>query len=191
MGHGIHQMDLLLTLLGPWAEVTAFAGRLDRDVETEDVSLALVRFRNGALATVTNSILSPREESYIRVDLSEVTLELTHLYGYRNSDWTYTPAPGVTADRAQRWRTPAADVPSSHAAQLSLLLDAVQAGVRPPASGESARSTLELITALYQSALTGKPVRRPELTPENPFYHAMHGGTAGWAPTVPASRSNA
>ena len=182
MGHGIHQMDLLLTLLGPWAEVTAVVGHLDRDVETEDVSLALVRFRSGALANVVNSVLSPREESYIRVDLSDATVELTHLYGYDNSDWTYTPAPGVAADRTLLWQRPPADVPSSHAAQLSLVLDAVRAGVRPPASGDSVRSTLELVTALYQSALTRLPVRREELIPTNPFYHAMHGNTVGWAP---------
>src|SRR5262249_1118914 len=44
MGHGIHQMDLLLSLLGEWTEVRAMAGRLDRRVETEDVSMAMVRF---------------------------------------------------------------------------------------------------------------------------------------------------
>jgi len=49
-GHGIHQMDLLLDLLGPWSEVKAMAGRLVHDVETEDVSTALVRFENGAMA---------------------------------------------------------------------------------------------------------------------------------------------
>ncbi|MFI6161412.1 Gfo/Idh/MocA family protein [Micromonospora haikouensis] len=182
MGHGIHQMDLLLTLLGPWEEVTAIAGRLDRDVETEDVSLALVRFTNGALASITNSILSPREESYLRIDLSDATVELTHLYGYRNSHWTYTAAPGVADDRQRRWRLPEPDLPSSHTAQFSLLLAAMRAGVRPPASGASARRTLELVTALYQSALTGRSVRRAELVPQNPFYHALHGDTAGWAP---------
>ncbi|MBM7077064.1 Gfo/Idh/MocA family protein [Micromonospora humida] len=187
MGHGIHQMDLLLTLLGPWEEVTALAGRLDRDVETEDVSLALVRFTNGALASVTNSILSPREESYLRIDLSDATVELTHLYGYRDSDWTYTAAPHVPEQRRQRWRTPTPDVPSSHAAQFPLLLAALRAGTRPPASGAGVRSTLELVTALYQSALTGRSVRRTELVPQNPFYHALHGDTVGWAP----ARSNA
>ena len=68
MGHGIHQMDLLLDLLGPWSEVRAMAGRLVHDVQTEDVSTALVRFESGALATVVNSVLSPDEVSRIRID---------------------------------------------------------------------------------------------------------------------------
>ncbi|WP_308066842.1 Gfo/Idh/MocA family oxidoreductase [Microtetraspora sp. AC03309] len=44
MGHGIHQMDVLLSVLGRWSEVRAMAGTLDRRIDTEDVSMAAVRF---------------------------------------------------------------------------------------------------------------------------------------------------
>jgi predicted dehydrogenase len=183
MGHGIHQMDLLLALLGEWTEVRAMAGRLDRDVQTEDVSMAMVRFANGAMASVVNSVLSPREESYLRFDFTDATVELTHLYGYDNSHWRYTPAPHLAgADGATVWQMPAEEVRSSHAAQLPLLLDAMRRGERPPVSGASGRATLELITALYRSAFTGQPVRRDQLGPDDPFYHHLHGGVAGWAP---------
>ena len=63
MGHGIHQFDLLLSMLGPWRRVRAVAGRQARDTETEDVSMALVTFENGAIATVVNSLVSPRQTS--------------------------------------------------------------------------------------------------------------------------------
>ncbi|MGO7984043.1 Gfo/Idh/MocA family oxidoreductase, partial [Rhizobium johnstonii] len=52
MGHGIHQFDLMLSILGPWAEVSAMAARQSRPTDTEDVSIAIARFDNGALATV-------------------------------------------------------------------------------------------------------------------------------------------
>ncbi|WP_165986619.1 Gfo/Idh/MocA family protein [Streptomyces sp. YIM 98790] len=166
MGHGIHQMDLMLSVLGDWEEVRAMAGRLDRDVETEDVSMALVRFTSGAMGSVVNSLLSPREESYLRFDYSDATVELRHLYGYSNADWS---------SASPHWR-PGEDLPSSHAAQLAALLDAHQRGERPPVSGNEARRTLELVTALYASALTGQPVRRTDLTPDHPFYARMNGG---------------
>jgi predicted dehydrogenase len=107
MGLGIHQVDLLLDLLGPWQEVVGMAARLERPVETDDVSTALVRFESGALATVVNSALSPDQASRVRVDCSDATVEVTHLYGYSTDDWVYTPAPGVAPDvarlsRAQR-----------------------------------------------------------------------------------------
>jgi predicted dehydrogenase len=151
------------------------------------VSTALVRFKNGAMATVVNSVLSPDEVSRIRIDCADATVELTHLYGHRNDDWVYTPAPHVRDEpaRQERWRTPAADLPSSHAAQLTGLLDAMRDGVRPPGSGPDARRTLEFIAALYKAAFTGRPVHAGEIAPGDPYYDAMHGNHPEWAPKAP------
>ncbi len=183
MGHGIHQYDLLLHLMGEWSEIRAMTARLVHDVESEDVSTALVRFENGAVATVVNSVLSPDEVSRIRIDCAEATVELTHLYGHRNEDWVYTPRPGLQDEvRVTRWRTPAADLPSSHAAQIGALLDARARGERPPGSGPEARRTVEFAAALYKSAFTGRPVLAGEIGPGDPFHDAMHGNHPEWAP---------
>ncbi|MFI0443878.1 Gfo/Idh/MocA family protein [Actinomadura sp. 6N118] len=185
MGHGIHQMDLMLATLGEWSEVRAMAGRRDRRVETEDVSLAMVRFASGVMASVVNSVVSPREESYLRFDFTDASVELRHLYGYGDADWTYTPAPHVVADRAGAWPVTVRETPSSHTAQLAALLDAYERGERPSTSGDGGRQTLELVAALYKSAFTGRPVSRGEIGPDDPFYHRMHGDVPGWAPEVP------
>ncbi|MEU1214611.1 Gfo/Idh/MocA family protein [Streptomyces sp. NPDC005791] len=182
MGHGIHQMDLLLDLLGPWTEIRAMAGRLVHDVETEDVSTALIRFENGAMATVVNSVLSPDEVSRIRIDCERATVELTHLYGHRNADWRITPAPGVTSEEADVWRDFGPDVPSSHEAQLEGLLEDLRAGRRPRSSGTDGRKSLELVAALYKAAFTGGTVRAGEIGPGDPYYGALHGNAPGWAP---------
>lgn len=182
MGHGIHQMDLLLHLLagdesqnGEWAEVQAMTARLVHDVETEDVSTALVRFGSGALATVVNSVLSPDEVSRIRIDCERATVELTHLYGHVAENWRYTPAPHANGIETE----PAEDVGSSHAAALTPVLDAYRAGRRPPCSGPDGRRVLEFVAALYKAAFTGQIVRRGEIGPGDPFYREMAGVTAG------------
>src|SRR5579875_3386597 len=95
MGHGIHQMDMVADILGDWTEVSAVARQQARRMETEDLSLAHVTFASGAVASVINSVLSPREESYLRFDFERATVELTHLYGYGDADWRLTPAPGA------------------------------------------------------------------------------------------------
>jgi predicted dehydrogenase len=107
MGLGIHAMDHLLHLLGDWAEVRAQVATLDRDIEVEDASFAIVRFASGALASITNSALSPRQETYIRLDYQRATLELSHLYGYTQSNWRFTPAPqlhGQGQELEEAWR---------------------------------------------------------------------------------------
>jgi predicted dehydrogenase len=178
MGHGIHQMDLLLDLLGPWSQVRAMTGRLVHDVETEDVSTALVRFESGAMATVVNSVVSPQEVSRIRIDCERATVELTHLYQHSNDDWRITPAPDVALDELAAWRGMGENVPSSHLAQLRPLIADLRAGRRPRASGADGRTSLELVAALYKSAFTDATVKAGEIGPGDPFHSAMNGGAA-------------
>lgn len=177
---GIHAMDHLLHLLGDWAEVRAHAATLDRDIEVEDVSMALVRFANGALASLVNSALSPRQETSLRIDFQRATVELTHLYGYTRDNWALTPAPHPGGDGhdalAEAWQRFPPDTGSTHAAQLAAFIADLDAGVRPLTSGDDARRTLELLTAIYKSAFTGHPVRRGAIIPGDPFYTALHGG---------------
>lgn len=175
MGHGIHQMDLLFEVLGDWTEVTAVADTLDRDIETEDVSFAIVKLESGAIASIVNSVLSPRETSYLRFDFQDATVEVEHLYGYDNSSWRWTPAPhkAEDAETVQSW-APQENIPSSHRQQLAELLDAMAEGTRPRASGHDGRRTLEFIAALYQSAETGQRVRREDLVKDGIYYTGMH-----------------
>src|SRR5204863_8334871 len=72
---GIHTMDLFLWLWNVWEEVTAAAATMNHQMEVEDVSLALVRYASGALATIVNSAVSPRQETVVRLDFERATVE--------------------------------------------------------------------------------------------------------------------
>ncbi len=177
MGLGIHAMDHLLHLLGDWQEVRAVAATLDRAIEVEDVSMALITFANRAVASVVNSALSPRQETYIRLDYQKATVELTHLYSYSRDNWRLTLAPNSPDEGLlQAWQGFPPDVGSTHAAQLEALVANLDAGTRPLTSGHEARRTLELLTAIYKSALTGEVVRAGSIQPGDPFYASLHGG---------------
>jgi predicted dehydrogenase len=203
LGHGIHQIDLLLHLLGPWHHLTATAVRQARPVEFEDVSLAMVGFENGAVASVVNSLLSPRELSRIRIDTTAGTLEVNHVYGYRDADWSFVPVPPASAaaslgkdpgirettgalrdstsvasdDANDVWAESAGiDVPSNHAAQITRLVEDLLAGRTHQTTLASTRSTLEFVTGVYASALLGRGILRDELVPGHPFYADLSGG---------------
>jgi len=171
---GIHLMDLFLWLWGEWEEVCAMAATLDRPIEVEDVSMALVRFAGGALGSIVNSALSPRQESYLRLDYQRATAEVKTLYRYTNKDWTFTPVTG-DSELAAAWNALAVDRMGSHGAQLGALLDSMDRGTRPLVSGPEARRIVEFIASLYKSAFTGQPVRRGSITPGDPFYASMNG----------------
>lgn len=188
LGHGIHQMDLMLAVLGPWREVVALAARQTKPTATEDLSCAIVTFDCGAVATVVNSLVSPRQTSYLRFDFTEATVELTHLYGYGDGDWTVTGVPGQEERVRTLWTSRLTGVPSGHTAQLARVFDALDAGEPPPVTPADARLTMELVTAIYASAFTGRPVRRGEIVPGSPFYERMEGTGAPWPTTVPAPK---
>ncbi|WP_315093628.1 Gfo/Idh/MocA family oxidoreductase [uncultured Cellulomonas sp.] len=169
LGLGIHQLDLLGFLLGDWAEVDARAFRLDRDIETEDTSTAVIRFANDAIVSVLTTALAPRQSSYVRVDTTLGTVEVEHLYGHDARAWRLTPAPDRTGsapvEAPASWTLPADDEPSGHTPLLRAVYAALRAGEPlPPVAAEPHRS-LELVTAIYASASLGRPVTKADLAP--------------------------
>lgn len=187
MGHGIHQFDLLLSILGPWREVVAVATRMLRPTDTEDLSCAIVTFASGAVATVVNSLLSPRQTSYLRIDFERASVELEHLYGYGDANWSVTPAPGHE-EIAEAWAAELTGESSGHAAQFTAVFDALEAGTAPPVTIADTAATMELIAAIYASAFSGAPVACGQIGPGSPFYERMDGTGAPW-PTVAGART--
>lgn len=186
MGHGIHQFDLLLSILGGWDDVTAVARLQARPTNTEDLSAAVVSFENGAVATIVNSLVSPRESSYLRFDYQNATVEIEHLYGYTDDEWVFTPA-NDREELATAWASGLKGQVSGHTAQVAAVLDALETETAPPVTSDQARNTLELIAAIYASSFTGEHIRRGDITPGSPFYSSMDGTGAPW-PAVKEGR---
>ena len=60
---------------------------------------------------------------------------------------------------------------SNHDVQLGEILDCMEANTRPPVSGEEGRRILEFAASLYKSATIRQPIRKGDITPDDPFYH--------------------
>ncbi len=172
---GIHLTDLFLWLVGDWQDVRALTGTLDRPIEVENVSMALVRFENGAMGSITTSAVSPRQESYLRLDCQRATVEVTALYRYSNANWRFSiPEDSPDSEALAGWQTIEQDTVGSHEAQLTELLDSMDRNERPSVSGAEARRIIEFIASLYKSAFTGQVVQRGSITRDDPFYHSFN-----------------
>ncbi|MBC7813949.1 MAG: Gfo/Idh/MocA family oxidoreductase [Burkholderiales bacterium] len=175
---GIHLMDLFLWLFGDWSEVRAIAATIDRPIEVDNVSMALVNFESGALGNITTSAVSPRQESFLRLDFERATVECTALYRYTNQNWRFSTFDGSPfGDDLQHWQTIEQDTMGSHNEQLALLLDSMDRNERPSVSGAEARRILEFIASLYKAAFTGQAVQRGTIRADDPFYYAMNGAS--------------
>src|SRR5262249_17081562 len=114
------------------------------------------------------------EETYLRFDLQQASVEVRALYHYTNADWAFTPAP---RDGGPGWHVPS-DVTSSHSAQLTALLDSLDRDVPPPAGTAEVRPTIEFLSSLSRSAAESRAIRRGEIRPGDPFYDHVAGTLA-------------
>jgi predicted dehydrogenase len=161
LSHGIHQLDLLAFLLGEWSSVDGRLWRLARDIQTEDLSTAVLRFENGAVASAVTSVLSPRETSSIRIDTERATITVDHLYGHSHANWSITPAPGVEPDPS--WALPEVERESGHLDLLSQVYSSLRSGTPLPEVASDPARSFEIVAALYASSTAGAPVQRSAL----------------------------
>lgn len=188
MIHGIHAMDAFLWTMGDWTEVRALCACLDRDIEVEDVSSASVRFRNGAVGNILNSVLCPHENTFMRYDFQKGTAWTEGaVYDLNKDKWRFKSLESMDPVKAEIFQQITADTPTKQPSQLRAMVADFHAGRRPLVSGPETRRTIEFITALYKSAATGRPVEAGTIVAGDPFYAHVAGTYAQITPPDAAS----
>ena len=175
-----HQLDLLLWLLGPAAEVTGFWGNLNHPtVEVDDTAVAAIRFRNGGLGSVLTSV-AQKPGIYTKVHVHgsngasvgvETDRGATFIAGVSGiaepplTDlWTVPGEEHRLAEFQAADRAAFAGVDGTthyHALQIRDFVRAVRDGRKPLVTGEDGRAVVELFTAIYQSNREGRAVQLP------------------------------
>jgi UDP-N-acetyl-2-amino-2-deoxyglucuronate dehydrogenase len=168
MNQGIHYVDLLRWCMGPVTEVTAMCATEAHQVEVEDTALALVRFASGALGTIVSSTaVYPGFSQRLEITGTEGTVVVEDGRIIRRAlrsgppGQAAAPAAGDVADAADAAANPGGIDPASHAAQIADLLRAIDQGREPSVTAQSARDTLEIVCAVYESARDGRTVVIP------------------------------
>ena len=176
VSQAIHLIDLLLWFFGEPASVYADAGIFRTPTETDDVSVAVVRFKSGAIGQITSTVSAFGEErSRVEVYGSELTA-LSHGSAYAASSEPFRlSAPDATSAEAHQRH---ADdlVPSGyrvlHRGAIEDFLDAIQADRGPQVGIAECRMALQVTTGIYKSAMTGQPVPMP-ISEADPFYREL------------------
>ena len=170
MNQGIHAVDLLLSMMGPVKSVQAFTDTLCHErIEVEDTAVACLRFENGALGVVegTTSVYPGMlKRMEIHGDKGTVVTTEENILTWEfaeevpDDEW-------IRSDFATRGRTgggasdPKAISHEGHLHQLKDMIQAIEQDRPPLVDGPEARKAVELILAIYQSALEHRLVRLP------------------------------
>jgi predicted dehydrogenase len=172
MGHGIHSIDMLAWLFGEPASLFAEAATLKLGIEVEDTSLATVRFRSGAIGQIIVTVNAQDNRSRLEIfgeHLQAVSSESPYdptAAPFRLS--SVDPARAIrAADEAMEWGPE--PTKHLHVPMVHDFLRAIIDGRAPLVSAAECRRSMELITGMYKSAMTGERVSFP-IERGDPFY---------------------
>lgn len=167
MNQAIHNVDLLLWMMGPATQICGFTAMLAHErIEVEDTAVACLRFANGALGVIeATTSVHPGLPKTIAVhgDKGSAVIEQDDVLR-----WELTPE--IPEDRQVKERfavkvgasggssNPAAISHVGHARQLTDFVEAIRAGRPPLVDGREGRRAVEVILAIYEAAMTGRAV---------------------------------
>jgi len=159
MNQGIHIIDLLLWFLGDPVDVHAFADSRHRSVEIEDTAGTVLRFANGAVATITATVATEpgfphrlevygtnggiqiEGESVLRWGLADEAKETVEPWPVA----TEQVDPGMAGD-------PRGISTSGHIAILKDFISGIRRGEDPVIDGTEGRRSIAALLAVYEAS---------------------------------------
>jgi UDP-N-acetyl-2-amino-2-deoxyglucuronate dehydrogenase len=160
INQGIHTIDLLLDLMGDVKTVYGQVQTTLYPIEGEDLGAALVNFQNGALGNITSATaLYPGYPE--RIELFG-TQGSAILEGGKLTAWNVrgeAPLEIATTDALGSGSSdPNAIGIQLHLDQWKLFLEALDTGREVVVDGETARKSVRLISAIYESSRRREPL---------------------------------
>jgi predicted dehydrogenase len=162
MNQSIHHIDALNWLMGsPVESVVAYTATLAHEIETEDTGVAILRFANGALATVEGSTITyPQNiEGSVAIFGEHGSAKVGGTALNRKIFWKLK---GQLEAEREMITQENLDPPSVYGfSHLKVLEDMVLSIIEdrdPLTNGSEARKSVVLVNAMYASARTGEPV---------------------------------
>ncbi len=158
MNQGIHLVDLLVWYMGDPVAIDTYAATLHRDVEVEDTLVALLRFADGAMATITaTTTASPgfphRLEIYGTdggIQIEGETIRQWKLSEISKAAVTPLP-PGPTAGPGAASH-PRGIAPTGHIGILRDFIEAIRSDQTPMVDGAEGKRSVKTVLAIYDAA---------------------------------------
>ena len=160
INQGIHTIDLLLDCAGSVERVFSKVRTVYHNIEGEDLGVALLQFKNGALGTIeasTSAYPGYPERLEIFGTAGSVVLEGGKLtaQSIKGSDLTIGIGSQPTASGAA---DPNAIGHQLHKQQIKDFVQAILEDRPPLIDGKEGRKALELIMSIYESSKLGKEI---------------------------------
>jgi len=172
MNQGVHYIDLLQWFMGKIESVKAEIRTRTHQIEVEDLAIAILRFSNGALGSITGSTaVFPGLPETLAIHGEDATalIETDTLKGFfSKASLSEVPSYGLGSKLVREQlaaQPPSQPLPTPHAlhtAQITDFAEAVLNDRAPAVTGRDALLPLEIILAIYRSAAENREVKLDE-----------------------------
>lgn len=163
MNQASHYIDLLDWIIGPVESVMAYTATLARDIEVEDSGVAAIRWRSGAMGTINVSMLTyPKNlEGSITILGEKGTVRIGGVAVNEIQEWQFADTRPEDADvKAASYLTTSV-YGFGHPLYYQNVVDVLRGCAEPETDGRSGLKSLELLVAMYRSAIGGIKISLP------------------------------
>ncbi len=163
MNQASHYIDLLSWLIGPVESVQAYSATLERRIEAEDTAVAALRWRSGALGSLSVTMLTyPKNlEGSITILGEKGTARIGGVAVNEVKEWQFAePHPDDALVAEASYETTSV-YGFGHPLYYRNVIDVLRGQAEAETDGRSGLKSLELLTAIYRSARDGVRVPLP------------------------------
>lgn len=155
-----HHVDLLQWIMGPVQWVFASTKTMSLDIEVDDTGVAILGFENGALGVIeaTNAAQPENLEGSISIMGEGGTVVIGGIAVNKMDTWKFNKYDKMDDDIMEHSENPKDVYGFGHARFYANVVENLKTGKGTVVDGEEGRKSLELISAIYESAKTGTKI---------------------------------
>lgn len=165
MNQCIHGIDLLRWMMGDEAEEVYGQTRQQFHdyLEAEDVGMAMVKFKNGTIATIegTTNVYPKNLEETLYLFGEKGTVKLGGTSTNNIDVWQFADETEVDNENKGLTEATSNVYGNGHTSLYADVIDAIKKDRKPYVDAVAGRNALELVLAVYKSQKEGTPVKLP------------------------------
>ena len=165
MNQCIHGIDLLRWMFGNEVDEVYGATRQQFHdyLEAEDVGMAVVKFKNGAVATIegTTNVYPKNLEETLYIFGEKGTVKIGGTSTNNIDVWDFADESDADQENKGLKEATSNVYGNGHTSLFADVIDAINKDRQPYVDAVAGRNALEMILAIYKSQKTGEPVKLP------------------------------
>lgn len=165
MNQCIHGIDLLRWMMGDEVEEVYGVTRqqFHHYLEAEDVGMAVVKFKNGAIGTIegTTNVYPKNLEETLYLFGESGTVKIGGTSTNNIDVWNFADENDADAKNKGLQEATSNVYGNGHTSLFADMMEAIKQNRKPYVDTVAGRNALEMVLAVYKSMQTGAPVRLP------------------------------